>query len=53
MGIKLVPAAGTVWVYSERCWQLGMIVYELVTNVARRAFFEGGDGEVRVELSRA
>jgi two-component sensor histidine kinase len=30
-----------------------MIVYELVTNVARHAFFEGKDGEVRVDLSRA
>ena len=53
MGIKLVLAADTVWLHSERCWQLGMIVYELVTNVARHAFFEGKDGEVRVELSRA
>ena len=32
---------------------MGMIVYEFVTNVARHAFFEGRDGEVRVELSRA
>jgi two-component sensor histidine kinase len=53
MGIKLVLAAGTVWLHSEGCWQLGMIVYEFVTNVARHAFFEGRDGEVRVELSRA
>jgi two-component sensor histidine kinase len=30
-----------------------MIVYELVTNVARHAVFENKDGEVRVELSRA
>jgi two-component sensor histidine kinase len=45
--------SGTVWLHSERCWQLGMILYELVTNVARHAFFEGRDGEVRVELSRA
>lgn len=53
MGIKLVLAAGTVRLHSERCWQLGMIVYELVTNVARHALFENRDGEVRVELSRA
>jgi len=52
-GIELVLAANTVWLHSERCWQLGMIVYELVTNVARHAFFEGRDGEVRVELTRA
>lgn len=53
MGIKLVLSADTVWLHSERCWQLGMIVYELVTNVARHAFFENRDGEVRVELSLA
>jgi two-component sensor histidine kinase len=52
MDIKLVLAADTVWLPSERCWQLGMIVYELVTNAARHAFFEGKDNEVRVELSR-
>ena len=51
-GIKLVLAADTVWLCSERCWQLGMIVYELVTNASRHAVFEGRDGEVRVELSR-
>lgn len=53
MDIKLVLAADTVWLDSERCWQLGMIVYELVTNSARHAFIEGKDGEVRVELLRA
>jgi two-component sensor histidine kinase len=53
MGIKLVLAAGTVWLDSERCWQLGIIVHELVTNVARHAFFDGRDGEVLIELSRA
>lgn len=52
-GIKLVLAADVVRLHSERCWQLGMIVYELVTNAARHAFFEGREGEVRVELSRA
>ena len=53
LGIKLVLAADTVWLHSERCWRLGMIVNELVTNVARHAFFENRDGEVRVELSQA
>ena len=53
MGVRLVLAADTVWLHSERCWQLGMIVYELVTNVTRHAFFEAADGEVRVELSRS
>jgi two-component sensor histidine kinase len=49
--INLVLVADTVWLDSERCWRLGMIVYELVTNTARHAFFEGGGGEVRVDLS--
>jgi two-component sensor histidine kinase len=37
---------------SERCWRLGMIVYELVTNAARHAF-GNGNGQVRIELSHA
>ena len=37
---------------SEQCWRLGMIVYELVTNAAWHAF-GNGNGEIRVELSRA
>jgi len=51
VGIKLVLAADPVWLHSARCWHLGMIVYELVTNAARHAFFEGRDGEVLVELA--
>ena len=52
-GIKLVLAADKVWLHSARCWQLGMIVYELVTNAARHAFFDGREGEIRVELLRS
>jgi two-component sensor histidine kinase len=51
MNIRLVFAADTLLLQSDRCWRLGMILYELVTNSARHAFFEGRDGEVRVELS--
>jgi two-component sensor histidine kinase len=36
---------------SERCWLLGMIVHELITNSARHAFADAG-GKIRVELSR-
>jgi two-component sensor histidine kinase len=36
---------------SERCWRLGMIVSELITNAARHAFGRGG-GKIQVELSR-
>jgi two-component sensor histidine kinase len=34
---------------SDRCWRLGMIVSELITNAARHAFHESG-GVIRVDL---
>ncbi len=49
-GIELVYAESPVELSSERCWKLGMIVAELITNAARHAFGEGG-GTIRVELS--
>jgi two-component sensor histidine kinase len=52
MKIALVLTASPLRLSSERCWQLGMMVYELVTNAARHAF-GNGKGEIRVELSRA
>jgi two-component sensor histidine kinase len=52
MNIHLLFAADTLLLQSDRCWRLGMILYELVTNSARHAYFEGRDGEVRVELAR-
>jgi two-component sensor histidine kinase len=53
MKIQLVFVADTLRLESYRCWRLGMIVNELITNAARHAHFEGGDGEVRVKLSRS
>jgi two-component sensor histidine kinase len=52
MKIKLVLEASQLTLSSDRCWRLGMIVYELITNAARHAF-SGREGEIRVELSRA
>ena len=52
MKIDLVLAASPLRLPSERCWQLGLMVYELVTNAARHAFGHK-KGEIRVELSRA
>ncbi len=52
MKIDLVFAAPPVWLQSDRCWLLGMIVYELITNAVRHAFGRG-DGAIRVELLRA
>src|SRR6516225_4654536 len=37
MKIDLVLAACRLWLPSDRCWLLGMIVYELITNAARHA----------------
>jgi len=50
--IDLVLTASPLRLPSERCWRLGMIVYELVTNAARHAF-GNGKGEIRVEIARA
>ena len=50
--IKLVLTAQPLWQQADRCWRLGMIVNELITNAARHAFADGG-GEIRVELLRA
>jgi two-component sensor histidine kinase len=52
MRIKLVFEACPLTLSSDRCWRLGMIVHELVTNAARHAFADR-DGEIRVELSQA
>jgi two-component sensor histidine kinase len=52
MKIALVLTTSPLWLPSERCWRLGMMVYELVTNAARHAF-GNGKGEIRVELTRA
>jgi two-component sensor histidine kinase len=52
MKIALVLTTSPWWLPSERCWRLGMMEYELVTNAARHAF-GSGKGEIRVELLRA
>jgi two-component sensor histidine kinase len=50
--IDLILTATPLQLPPERCWRLGMIVYELMTNAARHAF-GNGNGEIRVELMRA
>jgi two-component sensor histidine kinase len=52
MNIDLVLAAPPLLLESDRCWQLGMILSELITNAARHAF-AGGPGTIRVELLHA
>ena len=51
MGIGLVLNSVPLALGSERSWYLGLIVYELVTNVARHSF-AGRGGEVRISLKR-
>jgi two-component sensor histidine kinase len=50
--LSLVFVACSLQLQSDRCWRLGMIVHELVTNAARHAF-SGERGEIQVELLRA
>jgi two-component sensor histidine kinase len=48
-GITLVLVERPFQMDSDRCWRLGLIVSDLVTNAARHAFHNGG-GVIRVEL---
>jgi two-component sensor histidine kinase len=50
--IKLILAAQPLRLPADHCWRLGMVVFELINNAVRHAF-PGGEGEIRVELSRA
>jgi len=49
--IELVLVEHPIRLYSLRCWRLGMIVSELITNSHRHAFDESG-GTIQVELKR-
>lgn len=53
MNIRLVLAAETLPLEAERCWRLALAIYELVTNAARHACFDGRDGEIKIRLMRA
>jgi two-component sensor histidine kinase len=47
--ISLVLSAQSLWLQAERCWRLGMIVHELISNAARHAFANRG-GAIRVAV---
>jgi two-component sensor histidine kinase len=47
--VELVLVDRPLRMNSDRCWRLGMIVSELITNAARHAFHESG-GVIRVDL---
>jgi two-component sensor histidine kinase len=48
-GIKLVLVESAFQMNSDRCWRLGLIVSELITNATRHAFREN-KGLIRIEL---
>jgi two-component sensor histidine kinase len=50
LAIRVLFSAGDLRLEGERCWKLGLIVSELLTNVARHAQFEAVHPELRVEL---
>jgi two-component sensor histidine kinase len=53
LAIRVLFSADELRLEGERCWKLGLIVSELLTNVARHAQFDGRDPELRVELMLA
>lgn len=51
LAIRVLFSAGDLRLEGERCWRLGLIVSELLTNVARHAQFDARPPELRVELT--
>jgi two-component sensor histidine kinase len=50
--IELVLVECPLQMRSDRCWKLGMIVSELITNSMRHAF-DGCSGTIRIELTES
>jgi two-component sensor histidine kinase len=53
LAIRVLFSADDLRLEGERCWKLGLIVSELLTNVARHAQFDARQPELRVELMLA
>jgi two-component sensor histidine kinase len=53
LAIRVLFSAEDLRLEGERCWKLGLIVSELLTNVARHAQFDARHPELRVELMLA
>jgi two-component sensor histidine kinase len=53
LAIRVLFSADDLRLEGERCWKLGLIVSELLTNVARHAQFDARDPDLRVELMLA
>src|SRR5262249_5414882 len=50
LAIRVLFSADDLRLEGVRCWKLGVIVSELLTNVARHAQFDARHPELRVEL---
>src|SRR5258706_197449 len=50
LAIPVLFSADDLRLEGERCWKLGLIVSELLTNVARHAQFDARQPELQVEL---
>ena len=50
LAIRVLFSADDLRLEGERCWKLGLIVSELLTNVALHAQFDARHPELRVEL---
>jgi two-component sensor histidine kinase len=50
LAIRVLFSTDELRLEGERCWKVGLIVSELLTNVARHAKFDGRRPELRVEL---
>src|SRR5262249_53718981 len=50
LAIRILFSADDLLLEGERCWKLGLIVSELLTNAARHAQFDARPPELRVEL---
>jgi two-component sensor histidine kinase len=53
LAMRVLFSADDLQLEGERCWKLGLIVSELLTNVARHARFDARHPELRVELMLA
>jgi two-component sensor histidine kinase len=51
LAIRVLFSADDLRLEGERCWKVGLIVSELLTNVRRHAQFDGRHPELRVELT--
>ena len=53
LAIRVLFSADDLRLEGERCWKLGLIVSELLTNVARHVQFDARHPELRVKLMLA